>query len=75
MHPLFAYIVVQVLEDERRKADTYLPEPDLWNDPDPRPAAPRPSRGRRSPTAALAGMAAAARNGASRLGRRLAPEG
>jgi hypothetical protein len=75
MHPAFVYIVVQALDEQSRRANTYLPDPDPSGEPDPRPVAPPSPRGRRSPAAALAGMAAAVRGGASRLGRRLAPEG
>ena len=75
MHPAFVYIVVQALDEESRRANSYLPDPDPSVEPEPRSVAAPPSRGRRSPVAAIAGMSAAVRGGAARLGRRLAPEG
>jgi hypothetical protein len=75
MHPAFVYIVVQALDEESRRANSYLPDPDPSVEPDPRPIAARPSRGRRSPVGAVAGVAAAVRGGVARLGRGLAPEG
>jgi hypothetical protein len=75
MHPAFVYIVVQALDEESRRATSYRPDPDPSIEPEPRPVATPPSRGHRSPVAAFAGMSAAVRGGAARLGRRLAPEG
>ena len=75
MHPAFVYIVVQALDEETRRANSYLPDPDPSVEPDPRPvrrarrvavARPRP----RSPASPPPFVAARAR-----LGRRLAPEG
>ena len=74
MHPAFVYIVVRALDEESRRANSYLPDPDPSVEPDPHPVAAPPSRGRRSPVAAVAGISAAVR-GRARLGRRLAPEG
>lgn len=75
MHPAFVYIVVQALDEQSRRANSYLPDPDPSVEADPHPVAPRSSRGRRSPAAVAVGMAAAVRSGAGRIGRRLAPEG
>ena len=75
MHPAFLYIVVRALDEESRRANSYLPDRDPSLDPDPRPVAESPSHGRRSPVTAVAGISAAVRGGAARLGRRLAPEG
>ncbi len=75
MHPAFVYIVVQALDEESRRANSYLPDPDPSVEPESRRVAAPPSRGRRSPVAAVAGISAAVRGGAARLGRRLAPEG
>jgi hypothetical protein len=74
MHLAFAYILIQALDDESRRANGYLPDPDPSVEPDDRPARVGPSSGRRSPFSALGGLAAAVRGGASRIGRRLAPE-
>jgi hypothetical protein len=75
MHPAFVYIVVHALDEESRRANSYLPDRDPSLDPDPRPVAAPPARGRRSPMTAVAGVSAAVRGGAARIGRRLAPEG
>ena len=75
MHPAFVHIVVQALDEESRRARSYLPDPDPSVEPASSPIAPPPSPGRRSPVAAVAGISAAVRGNAARLGRRLAPEG
>ena len=74
MHPAFVYIVVQALDEESRRANSYLPDPDPSVEPEPHSVTAPPSRGRRSPVAAIAGMSAAVRGGVARLGRGFAPE-
>ena len=65
MHPAFVYIVVQALDEESRRANSYLPDPDPSVEPASNPIAPPPSRGRRSRLAAVAGISAAVRGNAA----------
>ena len=45
MHPAFVYIVVHALDEESRRANSYLPDPDPSVEPEPRRVAAPPSAG------------------------------
>ena len=73
MHPAFIYVVHQVLEDERRRMSSHLPDPDPSEEFAPRPIVAAPQRSGRSPRARLAagrrGLAPPDEPGRRRLGR------